>query len=274
MTSGVFQHIYQQKREVKAEAGTQFIYEVIRVKNGKPLFLREHLDRLFKSHELVYGSEMPESETLCEDCYALIEQESILNQNIRIEVFYQPNLQVAVFAVASFYPNAELVKEGVRLITIEAMREDPHAKVDPRAFRKNILIEMERKDAYEAALVDQDGMLTEGTRSNLFFIRNGVVYTSPGEKVLLGITRQMVVTACKSLQIPVVEKGISAKKLSEVDAAFMTGTSVDVLPIAYLDESHLDSANHEMVQQIRDAYLSLCEIDLERVKGSCVDDSN
>lgn len=274
MTSGVFQHQYQAERKIIPAENTQFIYEVIRVKGGHPLFLQEHLDRLCQSHELVYADLLPEREAICEDCFQLIEKEEILNQNIRIEVFYQPEFEVGVFAVPSSYPDQQMISKGVRLITIEATRQDPHAKVDPRAFRKSILLEMKRKDAFEAALVDEGGMVTEGTRSNLFFVCDGNVYTSPGEKVLLGITRMMVVQACQSLGIPVREEGISAKALERVDAAFMTGTSVDVLPISDLDHNHLDSASHPLVQQIRKAYLKLCKEDLERVKKSCADGSN
>lgn len=274
MTSGIFQHQYQEERGTVPAETSQFIYEVIRVKKGHPLFLQEHLDRLSQSHRLVYEGELPEREAICQDCFQLIEQEAISNQNIRIEVFYQPEFQVGVFAVASSYPSSEMVKEGVRLITINATREDPHAKVDPRAFRKNILIEMKKRDAFEAALVDQEGKLTEGTRSNLFFVSGDTVYTSPGEKVLLGITRMMVVKACDSLGISVREEGISAKELGKVDAAFMTGTSVDVLPISYLDQDHLDSASHPIVKRIRDTYLSLCKDDMERVSKPCADDSN
>ncbi len=274
MTSGIFQHQYLVKREIVPGEKTPFIYEVIRVKEGHPLFVREHLDRLCQSHQLVYKEKLPEREMICEDCFRLIEQEEIQNQNIRIEVFYQSGFQVGVFAVPSSYPNQEMVKDGVRLITIEAMREDPHAKVDPRAFRKNILIEMKEKNAFEAALVDKEGKLTEGTRSNLFFVCGDAVYTSPGEKVLLGITRMMVVKACQTLGVDLREAGISADALEKVDAAFMTGTSVDVLPISHLDQIHLDSAGHPLVKRIREAYLALCKEDAERVKKPCADDSN
>ena len=200
------------------------------------------------------------------DCLNLIQQEKIENQNIRIEVFYQPKLQIAVFAVPSSYPSAEIVKSGVRLITVTATRDDPHAKVDPREFRKKIVTKMKKQGAFEAALVDSEGKVTEGTRSNLFFVMGDCVVTPPGEKVLLGITRQMVVKACEILGIRVVETSIEASELHRVKAAFMTGTSVDVLPISHINEFALQSAEDEMVMQIRRGFLDLCEKDLERMK--------
>ncbi len=90
--------------------------------------------------------------------------------------------------------------------------------------------------------------------------------TPPGEKVLLGITRQMVVKACEILGIRVVETSIEASELHRVKAAFMTGTSVDVLPISHINEFALQSAEDEMVMQIRRGFLDLCEKDLERMK--------
>jgi branched-chain amino acid aminotransferase len=275
VNSGIFQHEYQRERLAIPEEGTQFIYEVIRVKSGSPLFLHEHLERLFQSHLLVFGTEMALSrEALSRDCLNLIQRESIENQNIRIEVFYLPDLQLAIFAVPSFYPSSEVVKSGVRLITVTATREDPHAKVDPREFRKKIVAKMEKQGAFEAALVDSEGKLTEGTRSNLFFVMGDRVFTTPGAKVLLGITRQMVVKACETLGILVVEESIEAKELVRVKAAFMTGTSVDVLPISHIDKFALQSAEDAMVMQIRRVYLELCEQDLERMSKSCADDSN
>lgn len=266
MNSGIFQHEYQKTRLETPEEGTQFIYEVIRVKSGKPLFFREHLDRLVQSHLLVFGTELPGVDALGKDCLKLIQQENIENQNIRIEVFYQPDLQLAVFAVPSSYPSAEIVEKGVRLITVMATREDPHAKVDPRAFRKKIVAEMEKQGAFEAALVDSEGNVTEGTRSNLFFVMEDYLVTPPGEKVLLGITRQMVVKTCETLGIRVVETSIEASKLHQVRAAFMTGTSVDVLPISYIDDFALPSAEDEMVTRIRRGFLDLCKKDFERMK--------
>ncbi|BES65483.1 aminotransferase class IV [Gottschalkiaceae bacterium SANA] len=289
MNSGIFQHEYQQIRKKTPKEGTQFIYEVIRVKNGSPLFLREHIKRLIQSHQLVFSSEMGSSDegcqealkqadgiekTLCADCLNLIQRENIENQNIRIEVFYQPDLQIAVFAVPSAYPSAEVVKSGVRLITVTATREDPHAKTDPREFRKKIVAKMKQQGAFEAALVDSDGKLTEGTRSNLFFVKGDRVFTPPGDKVLLGITRQMVVKACERLGIELVEESIEVKELFRVKAAFMTGTSVDVLPISHINNIALQSAEDPMVMQIRRAYLDLCEKDFERMSESCADDSN
>jgi branched-chain amino acid aminotransferase len=289
MNSGIFQHEYQPIRKITPKEGTQFIYEVIRVKNGSPLFLREHIKRLIQSHQLVFDSEMGlfdegyqeaskqadgNEKILCADCLNLIQQEKIENQNIRIEVFYQPDLQIAVFAVPSAYPSAEVVKSGVRLITVTATREDPHAKTDPREFRKKILAKMKKQGAFEAALVDSDGKLTEGTRSNLFFVKGDRVFTSPGDQVLLGITRQMVVKACETLGIELVEESIEAKELFRVKAAFMTGTSVDVLPISHINNIALQSAEDQMVMQIRRAYLDLCEKDFERMSESCADDSN
>ncbi len=208
---GIFQHKYQEIQKIRPEEGRQFIYEVIRVKNGSPLFLREHVERLIQSHLLVFGRELDLSsmgygdflredpsgqatsykegavevasieassselgiseKSLRVDCLKLIQQEKIENQNIRIEVFYQPKLQIAVFAVPSSYPSAEIVKSGVRLITVTATRDDPHAKVDPREFRKKIVTKMKKQGAFEAALVDSEGKVTEGTRSNLFFVK-------------------------------------------------------------------------------------------------------
>ena len=70
----------------------------------------------------------------------------------------------------------------------------------------------------------------------------------------MGITRNHIFEVCQELNIRVIEESIHIEDLEKIDGAFMTGTSVNVLPISSIDEISLDSVNNEIIRSINNAY--------------------
>lgn len=86
----------------------------------------------------------------------------------------------------------------------------------------------------EAALV-RDGVISEGSHTNIFFVKDGTVLTHPAnEHILNGITRKIVLKLCSDLDIPVNEKPITENEIEHMDEAFFTGTTTQVASIAQL----------------------------------------
>ncbi|RIV30495.1 aminotransferase IV [Flagellimonas lutimaris] len=86
----------------------------------------------------------------------------------------------------------------------------------------------------EAALV-RDGVISEGSHTNIFFVKDGTVLTHPAnEHILNGITRKIVLKLCSDLDIPVNEKPIAENEIEHMDEAFFTGTTTQVASIAQL----------------------------------------
>lgn len=84
----------------------------------------------------------------------------------------------------------------------------------------------------EALLVDENGLITEATHSSFFAVLDGVVRTSPNnERVLPGVTRNWVVARLRECGAPVEEQSIRESDLPLVDELFLTGTSIEVMPI-------------------------------------------
>lgn len=80
------------------------------------------------------------------------------------------------------------------------------------------------------------GLLTEGSHTNVFFARNGVLYTHPlGPHILPGITRTLVLELCRAEGIPVREDAVSLAELPSVDEAFLSGTTTQVLSIGRIE---------------------------------------
>ena len=90
--------------------------------------------------------------------------------------------------------------------------------------------------AYEAALV-RDGMISEGSHTNIFFVKNGTVITHPADNhILNGITRMIVLALCQNLDISVIERPIGEDEIEHMDEAFFTGTTTQIASIAILGE--------------------------------------
>lgn len=88
--------------------------------------------------------------------------------------------------------------------------------------------------ADEAALV-RNGMISEGSHTNIFFVKNGTVITHPADHhILNGITRMIVLELCQKLGIPVIERPVAEDEMVHMEEAFFTGTTTQVAAISQL----------------------------------------
>ena len=80
-------------------------------------------------------------------------------------------------------------------------------------------------------LVDRNERITEGSRSNVFFVKGNRFYTAPDSMVLSGVTRKKVMECLADLEFTIVEEAVFTSEISTFDAVFLTGTSPKVLPV-------------------------------------------
>ena len=93
-----------------------------------------------------------------------------------------------------------------------------------------------QKGCFETVLIRQ-GKVTEASHSNVFFVKDKVVYTHPeNEYILSGITRKIVLELCAKLGIGVVEEAIAIEEVVNMDEAFLTGTNTQVASIKQWDD--------------------------------------
>jgi D-alanine transaminase len=96
--------------------------------------------------------------------------------------------------------------------------------------------EFARKQHCYETLFEREGIITEASHSNVFFVHQGMVFTHPANHFILdGITRQVVLELCDSLGIGYRLEGIPASRIGEMDEAFLTGTSTQIMPIQMVD---------------------------------------
>lgn len=240
------------------------IYEVIRVIDGTPLFVKEHYERLEQSGRLSNIQVPLTEDQLLEHIDYLVNHTGIKNNNVRLEIGKVADGRISwiLFWVHSTYPDKSLFDEGVKTVAYRAIRENPHAKIYREGFAKTIGDLRKKYDAFEVLLVKEDGVVTEGSRSNLFFIKDEKVFSARENDVLQGITRMKLIEVMRHLNVDWVESDIFIETLDRFEACFITGTSNHLLPVSWIDQIHYESANHPLLKALQNAFEEVVIADL------------
>ncbi len=223
------------------------IYEVIRVIDGVALFLEDHFLRLQKSmriQQLALRMSLAEFKRNMEEL-CLKNQQSDGNVKFVYSIFRSEEHWAFSFIPHS-YPTKADYENGVPAGLLFAERQNPNAKVVQQEIRDKANQMMAQNSLYEVLLVDRDGKITEGSRSNVFFVKSGMFYTAPASMILEGITRQKVLNCLRELGFAVVEKAVLKDEIDDFDAAFLTGTSPKVLPIRSIGSHAFEVSNEAM----------------------------
>lgn len=239
---------------------TPSIYEVIRVIDGVPIFLEEHLDRMFTSARIINYDMLYSKDQIKESIKEVILKNKVHNQNIKLlGSKIDDKMVFLVYFVDSFYPSKEYYSSGIKTIIFEHERDNPNAKIQKDDFRKKVKEAMDMNDAFEALLINNDGYILEGSRSNMFFVKDNKIFTAPSNQVLLGITRKYIFNIAEILNIDIVEEAIHMDDIKDLQGAFMSGTSVGVLPISRIDTRVIQSTDNEIIKRLNKAYDELIE---------------
>lgn len=221
------------------------IYEVIRVIDGVPVFFEEHINRLKKSCESTNSTFDFEKTTIKEGVSLLIKSHNNKDGNIEIIVL-RPNADhKEAFYIARYlphkYPSEEDYANGVKTLFYYSERVRPEVKAKNIPLRDAADLIIRNQNIYEVILVNRQGIITEGSRSNIFFIKDNVLYTAPEHLILNGISRQIVIKLAHYYGFTVKETGISYDSIHNYQAAFLTGTSPKILPIYRLENQIFDT---------------------------------
>jgi branched-chain amino acid aminotransferase len=238
------------------------IYEVIRMIRGTPVFFSDHMERLETSVRLQRKKIIVSGEALKKDIINLCKSEKKKEINLKIVFNYNKSeTNYLVYFIEPIYPSEEQYVKGVKGILFYAERKDPESKVINHKLRSSIYHKLILEGAYEALLVNENGEITEGSRSNVFFLKNDILYTAPDSMVLSGITRKHVLSICSEHGIQFKLSAVRASKLSDYEAVFMTGTSPMVLPFNYIDEKRF-KVRIPVIEKIRNSYLEHAEVSI------------
>jgi branched-chain amino acid aminotransferase len=216
--------------------------------------LREHVERWFRSAN-VYNITLPYSmEQILQAVIQVISANGFEACYIRPIAFLGPSMlrvrpidtsvEVAILCwPTAQYFNGDTLNGGIRA-TISTWSKFPsrsipaHAKACGQYINSVLAInEASAKGYDEAILLDHDGFLSEGTGENLFLVKNNRLFTNDhSSPILMGITRETVLTLAEDLRIQATVGPMKLHQLHEADEAFFSGTAVEITPIASVDD--------------------------------------
>lgn len=242
------------------------VYEVIRMVKGSPVFFYDHMERLEASVRLQNKEMLADASTLKRDIVNLIKSDRKKEINLKIVFNYNNGSHnYLVYFIEPIYPSEEQYLKGVKGILFYAERKDPGSKVINHKLRSSIFHKLILDGGYEALLVNEKGEVTEGSRSNIFFLKNNTLVTAPGSKILSGITRKHILEICAENNISVRLACVKAEKISGYEAVFMTGTSPMVLPFSCIDNITF-SVRHPLIGKLRKLYMMKMEESINRFR--------
>jgi len=206
----------------------------------------EHYERLKNSALALNMPYTYSADELIEATYEVLRQNNLQDAYIRPVVYAPANMSFAPntesFIVIETWEMAPFLGDKLlRVMTSSFQRPNPKAfKIEAKAtghYVNSILASQEAKaKGYdEALLTDMNGFIAEGPGANMFYERNGKLFTPPSGNILPGITRATVLDICDELNIEVEEKLFRAEELKTADAAFFCGTAAEVIGWESLD---------------------------------------
>jgi len=232
-----------------------YIYEVFRVIDGVALFLEDHLDRLKRTCELSEHCHGFSVNQIQRQVYHLIDANNFSYGNLKMAIYINAQKQrcFLVYITEHQYPTDQQYEMGVPVALFKGIRNNPNAKVMDVKLRNATNLKKKELEVYETLLVDNEKCITEGSRSNVFFIYKGKVITPPVYDVLPGITRKHIIEICRQLSLPVSEEKVSARSVVIMEAVFISGTSRRVLPVNRIDDLDFDP-DHPVTKRIQSAF--------------------
>ena len=230
---------------------------------------KEHYERLRKSAEAMNMPYKWTWEELTEATYQVLEKNNLQDAYIRPLVYAPANMSFSLneesYIVIETWEMAPFLGDKLlRVMSSSFQRPNPrgfhiHAKAAGH-YVNSILASQEAKAKGfdEALLSDLNGHIAEGPGANVFFEKDGTLYTPAAGNILTGITRATVLEICHRLNIPVVEKQCTHAELYSADAAFFCGTAAEVIGWSSIDDKVFPKTwNNSISRTIQLAYMDL-----------------
>jgi len=234
-------------------------YEVMRVQEGICIFFEDHIYRLGVSLDLAkFSFNIPVSQ-IKDSIYRLINKNKLVNGNIKIILHIddcQNSEDLYAYIINHYYPVKEEYMNGVETMLLENVRINPNIKQLYTEKQQVIADFIKNNQIYEALLFDENNFISEGSRSNIFFVKGKSLVTAPDNMVLKGITREKTIKIANTSGTPVKKEALSINELYFADAAFITGTSPKILPVRKINEITLSTQN-ELMRKLMKEYDNL-----------------
>jgi len=251
------------------DRGYQFgdgVYEFVASYEGRLFLLEEHLDRLERSMRELDFDPIPRTD-IRQAVLKLFDLSGYQRAGIYIQISrgvaprnhafttgMPPQVVMTIRPVQAM--PAEKRENGATAITVKDTRWG-RCDIKTVQLLPNSLAKKKALDAGcdDAIFVSDQGIVREGTSSNLFVVSGGRLITHPlTHNILPGITRMMVLKVCKAAALAVEESFFDTEVLYASDEAFLSGTVTELLPVVRIDGKPIGSG--EVGPKARSSYIS------------------
>lgn len=243
------------------------IYEVVKVYSGKLFSATEHINRLFESAAKIKISIPFTKEELMTMAVELIAKNKLKDGHFYIQVtrgasprqHQFPNPSVAPVIIAYTVNTSRPISAMTNGVSAKMVVDVRWLRCDIKSLNLlgSVLAKQEAIEAgcYEAIL-HRDGVITEGSSTNIFGIKDGVIHTHPATNLILnGITRQAILHICNELKFPIQEKEFTVEETFDMDELFLTSTTSEVIPITTVDGRTIyDGKPGPITKKLQEAY--------------------
>lgn len=260
--------------------GGDGVWEGMRVYDGRIFCLDKHLNRLMESAKSMDFQNIPSSEDIKSAIFATLKANNMrddthirltLSRGVKITSGMNPALNqfgCTLIILAEWKPSIYAGKQ-LKLVTANIRRNSPlclDSKIHHNNLINNILAKIEANHAGvdDAIMLDLDGFVAETNATNIFMIKNNVVYTPFTKACLPGITRGLIIKLCKENNIPIFEKDISVTELYNADEVFTTGTMGELARVVEIDKRKITN-NGSLLSKLQKLFRNLTEQEVEKL---------
>ncbi|MGG0656293.1 D-amino-acid transaminase [Rummeliibacillus pycnus] len=238
------------------DRGYQFgdgIYEVIKVYEGSMFTATEHIDRLYRSADEIRLVIPYTKDVLHKMLYDLVEDNKLTSGHVYLQVTrgvaprnhaFPTELTEPVLIAYTQSADRPVNNHrfGVSTIFVEDIR---WLRCDIKSLNLlgNVLAKQQAHEAHCYEAIQHRGeIVTEGSSSNIYGIKDGVLYTHPTNNYILnGITRQVVLKCCQEIGLPVVEEAFTKEQALQMDEVFLSSTTSEITPIIKINDTVIHS---------------------------------
>jgi branched-chain amino acid aminotransferase len=219
------------------------VFDFLRTYNRRPFHLKDHVARLARSAGLI-DLPLPCSESEIMDiAMKTLERNNHLSEaNIRLvvtggesedSITPAERTRLLIMVTGLHTCPEQWYRDGAAVITTQDERYLPQAKSTNYLPAIRALTRARRQGAMESIYIDRNGRLLEGTTTNYFAFIDGTL-TTPGDSILPGITRQVVLQLADG-QFPVSIRDIHREEIERMEEVFITASNKEVVPIVRMD---------------------------------------
>lgn len=243
--------------EVMVQIGGDFFYEEAHLNRLRAGLQKTHIDYDMSNIKLAIEQLLNAADLTGIDCLLYIQ----ITRGVAPRQHHFPKdiqATVMMYAIPKILPEINTVH--AKVITRKDFRWS-RCDIKMTSLLGNVMLNDEalKNECFETVLF-RDDVITEASHSNVFFVKDNIVYTHPANEYILdGISRQVVITLCKSLNIEIEEKPVPLSLVTKMDEAFLTGTSTQIASIQQLDDHMYYTGNRvgPITEKLQEAFLKL-----------------